>query len=449
MHPVSVSPARRAALNALAKVRRHEAYSGPVVSAELARASLTAEDAALATRLAYGVLAAQGVLDYAIDRHAKGSLEPRVRDAMRLAAFELLFGRAPAYAIIDQLVSSVRRIRPQAAGLANAVMRRVAEDAASFPWGDSSRDRDALARLTVHPRWIVDLALRDLGEVAGREMLSCGLEPAPSYVRLDPFVVARDVALQALAEAAPEPSPPDPDCFMLARPSAAFGAAERAGWFPMDAAAQMAPLACRPAPGGRILDVGAGRGNKTMCMQAIARRQGGLAEITALDVHATKVDRLQSRLATSGVGGVRVVAGDGLRLAPVTQGEAFDTVLVDAPCTGLGTLRRYPEKRWRLAPGDVARMAGLQLSLLESASTVVRAGGRLVYSTCSIAREENGAVVDAFLAAPAGDSFALDTVDDLVPTEWGRFSTDGGCFQSWPTSGGPDGHYVAVLRRER
>lgn len=444
---MSIAPARAAALNALARIRRDEAFSGPVLAAELGRANLSVADAALATRLTYGVLAAQGVLDEAIDRHARGSLEPRVRDVLRLATFELLFGRAPAYAVIDQAVSAVRARRAQAGGLANAVLRRIAEAAADFPWGDPGTDRDALARSTGHPRWIVDLALADLEEEAGREMLACGLEAAPVYARLDPFALPAEATRAALQAAGPVASPPDPDCYRLESPHAAFRGGALPGWFPMDAAAQMAPRACDPAPETAVLDVGAGRGNKTLCLQAIAMRAGGPADIVALDLHATKVQRLRARLDASDVPGVSAEAGDGTALAERFGPSSFDVVLVDAPCTGLGTLRRYPEKRWRLAPDEPARMAGLQLRLLASAAEVVRPGGRVVYSTCSIARRENDDVIDEFLASEEGRSYGVTPLGDLVPAEWRRFGTSRGCFRSWPTSGGPDGHYVAVLHR--
>lgn len=447
VHQVSVAPARRAALRALARIRKDEAFSGPVLSAELRRAHLSAEDVALATRLTYGTLSAEGVLDEAIDRYAKGGLEPQVRDALRLAAFEMLFGRAPTYAVVDQAVESVRASRPRAAGMANAVLRRIAETAADFPWGDPGRDRDALARATGHPRWICDLVLEDLGDAAGREMLAAGMESAPTYVRLDPFAADRESVLRSLAAAEPEPSPPDSDCFRLERPSAAFGSGPARGWFSMDAAAQIAPAACRPKPGLRLLDVGAGRGNKTVCLQAIAMRAGGPASILAVDVHATKVSALGARLAESGVPGVEAQVADASHLGEDVGQETFDVVLLDAPCSGLGTLRRYPEKRWRLTPAEPERMADLQLAMLEACAGAVRAGGCVVYSTCSVAHQENDGVVDAFMAGERGTSFRLERIDDLVPSEWGKFRTARGCFQSWPASGGPDGHYVAVCRR--
>jgi len=449
VYAVSVSPARRTALAVLSRVRRDDAFAGPVLSRELARASLTPQDAGLATMLAYGTLAAQGVLDEAIDRHIARAVEPRIRDVLRLAAYELFFGRAPAYAVVDQAVDLARGVRPQAAGLANAVVRKLAGEAESFPWGDPASDLDALARLTGHPRWIVDTAMASLSPAAAREMLDCGLEPAPVFARLDPFAGDTADTLIALTSAEPRQSPPDPDCYLLNSPAAAFrGGGTPGAWFPMDAAAQMAPLAVAPRSGEVVLDVGAGRGNKTLCLQAIAVRNGGPAAVTALDVHAGKTAALAERLARSGVPAVTTTVCDATDMASCFGAEAFDAVLVDAPCSGLGTLRRYPEKRWRLEPSAPSDLHELQGALLASSAAVVRPGGRVVYSTCSVARHENDDVVDEFLASAAGVGFRMESLEEVIPAEWERFCDARGCFRSWPTSGGPDGHYVAVLRRD-
>ncbi len=446
---MSVAPARRAALSVLGRVRRDGAFSGPVLAAELSKASLTPADAGLATRLAYGTLSAEGVLDEVLDRFVNGRIEPQIRDVLRLAAFELLFGRAPAYAVVDQAVVIARGVRSQAAGLVNAVVRRVAESADTFPWGDPAHDLDALARSTAHPRWIVDLAIASLGAEAAREMLACGLEPAPSFVRLDPFAQPQQSTLEMLAGADPSRHLPDADCYLLGHPAAAFrGRPDHVGWFAMDAAAQMAPRAVDPVGGMSVLDVGAGRGNKTICLQAIASRTGGTAAITAVDVHEGKVAALRARLAEARVPGVTVQACDARDLVSCFGGADFDGVLVDAPCSGLGTLRRYPEKRWRLDPGTPRRMSELQAEMLASAAAVVRPGGAVVYSTCSVAREENAEVVQAFLSSDAGRSFNVQPLGDLIPAEWGTFRDGTGSFQSWPVSGGPDGHYVAILRRD-
>lgn len=451
MHAAAVAPARRAALRVLARIRRDKAYSGPVLAAELERAALTAEDAGLATRLSYGVVSAEGVLDEAIDRHLHASLEPRLRDVLRLAAYELLFTRAPAYAVVDQAVSAARDIRPQAAGLVNAVARRLTEDAASFPWGDPAHDREALARASATPRWIVDAVLEALGDENGRAMLGAGLDPAPTYVRLDPFAQEPSLTLAWLTHVGAQPasSPPDEDCFRLARPAAAFSGNAPRAMFAMDAAAQLAPAICRPHQGLAVLDACAGRGNKTVCLQAIAVRRGGPAQITAADLHIGKVEALRSRIHAGRIPAVTCIEANAAEIADSTPDVSYDVVLLDAPCTGLGTLRRYPEKRWRLQPGAIERMAALQSTLLRGVARVVRPGGCVVYSTCSISSAENAGVVQSFLAEDGGQAFSIEPVGSLVPDDWAAFIDAEGCFGSWPASGGPDGHYVAVIRRGR
>lgn len=442
-----MASARTSALRVLARVRRDAAFGGAALSAELRAHPLSSADAALATRLVYGVLGAEGVLDDAINQHLERSVEPRIRDVLRLAAYESLFGHAPAYAVVDEAVDAARRIRPQAAGLVNAVARRVAERAEAFPWGDPAADRDALARASACPRWVVDEYLDAFGEDRGRDALLACSEVAPTYVRLDPFAASPDETLRSLEAAAPRACAVDPLCFELGHPAYAFSAEQHAGWFPMDAAAQMAPRACAPSAGERVLDAGAGRGNKTSALQSIAVRSGGPASITALELHGGKAERLRERLSVSGVPGVSVVTGDALHAVDVLGPEPFDHVLLDAPCTGLGTLRRYPEKRWKLAPSDITRMAALQEALLDALAGLVRPRGRLVYSTCSVSSRENGGVLERFLSGGPGQDFVLESIASLVPSEWGTFLCEDGTFLSCPVVGGPDGHYVAVLRR--
>lgn len=448
MHAVSLSPARRAALTALARIRRDGAYSGAALNTTLTESRLTGSDGAFATRLLYGTVTYEGVIDDMLAGLVSGRLEPQVRDVLRMAVYELLLGDSPAYAIIDQAVGAVRSIRPQAAGLANAVLRRCAERRETFPWGDPASDRDALGRATGHPRWIVDLFLDTYGDDVGGAALRSGAHPAPTFVRLDPFAVSRDDALATLEAAEPTPVPIDEDCFELTHPAMVLGRPHE-GFFAMDAAAQMAPAACAPAGGMAILDVGAGRGNKTIAVQSIAMRTGAPALITALDVHPGKSAALERRIAASRVPEVRILTGDALELEDAVAGESYDAVLLDAPCTGLGTLRRYPEKRWRLDAADPGRMARLQDALLAASARVVRPGGCVVYSTCSVAPVENTGVVERFLRSASGATFVIEPVTDRVPEGWKHFVDTSGQFQSLPATDGPDGHFVAVLRRDR
>lgn len=450
---MNVAPARAAALEVVRRVRERDAYAPAVLDAVLGARSLSDADASLATRLAYGTLQSQGVLDDAIDRHASrpGALEPAVRDALRIAAYELLFARTPARASVHQGVEAVRGIRPQAAGFANAVLRRLAEEADTFPWGDPATDTAALARSTAHPLWLVELLQRDLAKDAGDEMLLADNEPAPLFLAHNPFAGTFEALMASLAEDGVDPQTCDPEgCVRAGVPAAAVRSRAVAEGLALvtDAAAQLAPLALGPHPGEDIVEIASGRGTKTVGIQAVSSAAGEPARIHALDVHAFKADVLARRMEQLRVPGVTPLVGDATALGSVPGlPTAAAAVLVDAPCSGLGTLRRHPEKRWRLAPEDLETLPRLQLAMLEQASSLVRPGGVLVYSTCTVARAENQDVVSAFLASEAGKNFQTRELSTTVPVAWRRFLTEEGWFASVPERDGMDGHFVARLER--
>lgn len=450
----ALSASRRVALRALAQIRRTDAYARPVIDKRIAAAALPAADAAFAARLAYQVIATQGTLDEALDpllSHPRG-IEPGVRDALRMGACELLFLRTPPSAAVSQAVEAARLARPQAARLANAVLRRLAERAPTFPWGDPATDRDALARVCAMPRWLTDLFLDDLGEQHGREALLAGLGAAPLFVRANPFKGPLEETIAALSAdgAEPLPSPPDDAARRCARPArAARGSALAHGLaIVADAAAQVAPLAAAPRPGAHVLDVGAGRGTKSSMLQGAALCAGGPARVVAIDTRAYKLDVLETTMRRLGVPGVTTALVDATDPASLAELRgAFDVALIDAPCSGLGTLRRHPEKRWRLRPDDIDRLAQLQLRMLRAVSTVVRPGGLMVYSTCTVSAAETEGVIAAFLRDERGAGFSRSPLDVALPDEWARFVTRDGWFRSWPRKGGADGHFVAALVR--
>ncbi len=453
---VSVAPARKAALTVLRRVREREAFGPETLDAVLRASGLSVRDAALATRLAYGTLEALGTLDEVIDRFASRpeSIEPPVRDALRLAAYELLFAKTTARAAVHEGVEAAKRARPQAAGLANAVLRRVADASADFPWGDPSVDDDALARETAHPGWLARLWIDELGRERGAEALRADIEPAPLYLWWNPFRGALVEAMDALEAdgAAPRRSPPD-GCILAGNAQAAVrGEAVSEGrMLVTDAAAQLAAAACGPRPGGVVVDIAAGRGTKTAQLQALSVAAGAPAAVYALDIHPFKAGVLERRMTALRVPGVVSLAGDALRLSEVPglpAGGTADAVLLDAPCSGLGALRRRPERRWRVSPDDLPRLAALQSDLLRAAASLVRLGGRVVYSTCTVARAENHAVAGAFLQS-AGGAFRTADLSAVVPEEWRGDIGPEGWFQSVPRRDGPDGHFVAAFERVR
>lgn len=452
---VRVSVARHAAYETLRRVRERGAYGPETLAAVLGERALETRDAAHATRLAVGVLQTAGTLDAALDRFVSRprTLEPRVRDVLRVAAYELLYTDTPAWAAVNEAVEAARAFRPQAATLANAVLRRLADAASGFPWGDPDSDIAALALLGAHPRWLTETLVGELGTQRAQLVLRADNEPAPLYLRHNPFRGPMPALLHALAEDGAEPRPCHlPGCVEAGEPAAAVrGEALAQGLAVVaDAAAQVAPLAVGPRPGDTVIEVASGRGTKTLQLQATATEAGQPARLYALDLHAFKADVLATRMRDLGVPGVTPLVGDATRpdsVAGLPPAGSAGAVLVDAPCSGTGTLRRRPEKRWRIDAAGLRGLAALQSSLLAAASSLVRPGGILVYSTCSILAEENERVAETFLGSGAGKDFRTKPLSDVVPAEWSSFLLPSGWFRSLPSIGGPDGHFVAAFHK--
>ncbi|MDR3685937.1 MAG: transcription antitermination factor NusB [Coriobacteriia bacterium] len=452
---MTASMARRAALDVVARVRERTGYAHEVLDARLRSSKLSSSDAGLATRLAYGTLQTEGTLDEVLDRYLEGKkLEPRVRDALRLSAYEILFMHTPSRAAVHQGVELVRGLRPQAAGMANAVLRRASEDAETFPWGDPETDTAALARLYGHPLWLTEMWVDELGREHAAEMLAANNEPAPLYVAINPFAPDRGAVSGALQkDGTAVVSCPVPGCFELAEGAAAVnGSAIRDGIaLVTDASAQFVAGLVPALPGSSIVEIGSGRGTKTMLIQGRAISAGGPAEIYAVDLHEFKAHLLEQRLERFGVPGVHALIGDARDIAAIPGIPApagVDVAFIDAPCSGLGTLRRHPEKRWRVAAADIEALGSLGGELLAQAASLVRSGGVVVYSTCTVARRENAEVVESFLATELGGEFRLEMLGDGVPEVWRQFITAEGYFSSFPVSGAPDGHFAARLVRD-
>jgi 16S rRNA (cytosine967-C5)-methyltransferase len=451
---MSASAAREAARAAVTAVRERRAWARELVPDVVARAGLDERDAASAARLAYGVIESSGTLDEAIDERASRPrrVEPNVRDALQVAAYELLFTDTPPSAAVDQGVDLVRTVRPAATGLANAVLRRLADDAPTFPWGDPSHDVAALARRYAHPLWLAELLVRDLGAASAAAVLEADNSVAPLYLAVNPFRTTYDDAFAVLQAQGAEPvDGPLLGSLVAQEPAAAVRSSAVADGLVLvaDAAAQ---LTCQLVPlssGSTVLEIGSGRGTKTALLQARSVSLGGPSKIVAADVHAFKAEVLTARMAHLGVPGVLPVSVDATdtELLAKAVGSTVDGVVIDAPCSGIGTLRRHPEQRWRLTPSDIDALAHIGARLLAAASSLVNPGGFVVYSTCTLTRRENAEVIASFLESRAGRSFAVEPLSDEVPEAWGTGVTPEGFVQTLPTRGGPDGHFIARLRR--
>jgi 16S rRNA (cytosine967-C5)-methyltransferase len=385
----------------------------------------------------YGSLVWQGRLDH----HLRGllhepldGLDPPVRAALRLGLFQLLFlDRVPAYAAVD---ASVRLAGRRAGGLVNAVLRRAARAGrGGLALPDASDPMERLAVEWSHPRWLVERWVRELGAREAAALLEADTRPPRVALRPNPRRTSRD-ALQATLAAAGIPTEPG-----LANALAVPANAGRLRGLPAYAdglfsfqgeASQLVATLVDVPPNARVLDACAAPGQKTL---AIAERLAPGNAVVALDRNRGGLGRLRAEAARLGAD-VAVAAADA-RHPPTTR--RFDAVLVDAPCSGLGTLRRHPELKWRRTPEDVPRLAALQREILAGVADRVAPAGLLVYAVCTRTRDETTDVIAAFLAEQP--RFA---VEPLVSS--GAALDADGMLRTAPHTHGVDGFFAARLR---
>jgi 16S rRNA (cytosine967-C5)-methyltransferase len=436
--------ARLTAYDVLDGVSSRAAYANLLLPQLLRERQLDERDAAFATQLAYGTLRAQGTLDAVLTglvSRPLAELDPRVLDLLRLGAYQLIDLRVPSHAAVDTTVDLTRGIvGTGASGLVNAVLRKVATGGDREQWlatlGGDEGERLALA--TNHPRWIVD-AWRDALDRADELEAALLADDAAPEVHL----VARRIGREALVEeSGGEPGPWSPFAVRLhggdpgRLPSVRSGAAAV-----QDEGSQLAALLLTRAPlegtDTAWLDMCAGPGGKTGLLAAV--RPDGV-RITAADRAPHRAELVAKALA--GDADVEVLTADGTR--PPWAPGSFDRVLLDAPCTGLGALRRRPEVRWRRTPDDVPSLVELQTALLASALSSVRPGGLVAYVTCSPHAAETVQVVDAVAGR---DDVEVIPVAPLFPEVPDMARGDYG--QLWPHRHGTDAMFMALLRRTR
>ncbi|GGJ08190.1 ribosomal RNA small subunit methyltransferase B [Alicyclobacillus cellulosilyticus] len=456
-----VSPARQAAFAVLLAVEQDEAYANVALQQALREGAWSARDKALCTGLVYGTLQRQRSLDALIapwTSRPLGELTPAVRVLLRMAVYQLTFlDRVPAYAAIHEAVELCKSVQPQAAGFVNGVLRSFAR-APSPPCerlralADKAADEaEAWGIWYSYPTWLVTRWRAAFGPARCERMLAACNEEAGLSLRVNPLRASVDAVVAALAAQGvhAEPSPVSPAGVRVADGFAVENAAVyRDGWVtPQDEAAMLVAPLVRPAEHRRILDMCAAPGTKTT---HLAELQADGGDIEACDIHPHKLRLLHGALRRLGIGSVRTRMMDA-RLLPDLPGmrEAFDAVLLDAPCSGFGVLRHRPDIRWRRTPDDVTRLARLQRELLLAAVRLVRPGGVIVYSTCTLLPEENEEVVTAALSAAAGAVVAEDIRDELPPRPRAEAVDAPPGLYILPDALGTDGFFIARLRKVR
>ena len=397
----------------------------------------------------YGTLAWQGYLDHilaAFSRRPPAQLDAPVRTLLRLALFQIArLSKVPPFAAVDTAVELAKRFRSgAAAGLVNAVLRRAvtAWQDVAFP----SPEADPVAYLSSylsHPPWLVESWLAQLGPEDAAALMRANNEPAPTVVRVNRLRTEpgalRDQLRRAGRDA--EVAVYSPVALRLDGGGVEALPAYKAGLLSLQGeASQLVSFLVDPRPGERVLDTCAAPGGKATHLAELMQDQG---EIVALDINARGVERLRHTARRLGLRCLHSAIADALTWEP-TGSAHFDRVLVDAPCSGLGTLRAHPEIKWRRTPADVVARADLQRSLLRRAAAWVRPGGVLVYATCTISVQENDDVLAEFLRdRPA---FTLEDACAWVPSSARGVVGGDGMLRTFPHRHGLDGFFAVRLK---
>ena len=433
--------ARQAAYQVLMRCRKDGAWSEDAVSAEIAKCGLDSRDGALCSRIAIGVLQNIGYLDYYIGYYCSmplKKLDPRLLDILRLSAYQLLFmDKIPVSAAVNEGVSLCKKqVNPKAAGLCNAVLRRIGENREQLPEIPGKPGAEYLSVRYSHPLWYVQELMEQYGLEFAQQVLEANNEIPPVYAHANPL--CGDVCLtESLADFGAAAAALDGTVTLTTTAGIATCESFRKGEFYIqDLAAKLAGLVGDAKPGMTVLDACAAPGGKTM---TAAMRMDNCGRIISCDVHEKKLRLIRENAQRLGVTIVETRAMDARKPMEDLTGIA-DLVIADVPCSGLGVIRRRPEIRNK-SREELDRLPEIQLDILEGLAPCVKAGGVLVYSTCTVRSKENELLAEEFLRRHE------EFVAEPFTLPCGIGDVDTGMMTFWPHLHGTDGFFVCKMRK--
>ena len=429
--------ARGAALQALERCRRQGAWSDEVLSQITAGTALDRRDAALAQQLCIGVLQNRMLCDFYINTYSTtntAKMEPKLLDILRISVYTLLFlDRIPDRAAVHEAVELCKRFGlPRAAGLANAVLRRVAENRNDLPEPPGKGTAAYLSVLYSHPEWIVEKYVERLGYADTEALLRCNNREAPVTAQVNTLRCSAETLIAAGAQ----PHPWLKDCVILPSGGEGLDFVRQGMAYVQDPAARLAVIAADPKPGSSVLDACAAPGGKSFAAGIMMRNTG---RILACDLHEKKLGRIRSGAERLGLSRIETRAMDARR-AEETQGEDFDLVIADVPCSGLGVIRKKPDIRYKKEE-EISGLPQIQFDILRALASRVRPGGVLMYSTCTVLRSENEDVCSRFLSEYR--SFTAEPFS--LPDPIGR--AESGMLTLWPHINETDGFFLCKMRK--
>ncbi len=442
--------AREIAFNIVQRVHQTGSYAHILLNRELKRSKLERRDKALLTELVYGSLRAEGTLDWVLSQFTTKPIEelpPSIRDILRLAIYQLLYmNKIPVHAACNESVKLSKKISGKTfAGLVNALCRRVAKEKDQLLWPKWEEDPIGFIVLTTyHPRWIVEMWVDELGLEATNQLCQANNRRFPLALRANTLKTTVTELRSRLEQRGMETTPSTliPEALLANRIGDISELPEfQNGLFQIqDESSMLASYVVDPQSGESVLDLCAAPGGKTTHLAALMKNKG---RIIAVDLHAHRLKLIEENCRRLGVEIVQLKKGNATRLKDYMD-ETVDRILIDAPCSGLGTLGRRPDSRWRKTPQTIKQLVTLQQRLLESASGFLKPGGILVYATCTISRQENQDVANNFIMKHKDFTW-----DEAVKYTHGNiFSGDEPWIQLFPHVHKTQGFFIARFRRK-
>ena len=375
--------------------------------------TLEAREKGLLTELVYGILRLRGRLDFALGLFSRQPLQKLETEALlllRLGAYQLLqLDRVPAHAAVHATVELAHQVgMGRVAGLVNGTLRTLERQKTTIAWPTPDNLSAYLQHVCSLPKWLAKTLLHQFPNAESRALAEALAQAAPQALRVNTLKTDRQSYLAALAEAGHSARPCHyaPEGILLEQRAAQPLPGDHEGWYQVqDEASMLVSHLLEAKPGDRILDACAAPGGKTTHLAALT---GNQAKIMALDKYPQRVELIEQGVSRLGCRGIETRCWDLSEAPDILEPESFDRILVDAPCSGLGVLRRNPESRWRRKPADMTTLSALQTTILNHVAPLLRPGGLLLYSVCTFGEVETDAVVRQFLTRGSGKEPATE-----------------------------------------